>query len=558
MKTKADTRAELLFVPLGGTEEIGMNLNLYGYGPPGDHDWVIIDLGITFGDDTTPGIEVIMADPQFIEDRRDRLKGIVLTHGHEDHLGAVPYLWERLECPVYATPFTAALLRSKLEMDGLKDQVPITEIPLQGRFEVGPFDLELISLTHSMPEPNAIIIRTPLGTLLHTGDWKFDPGPVIGEPADEAALKAIGDEGVLAAIGDSTNTFVPGTSGSEASLLESLSELIGQAKGKVAVACFASNVARLETIFHAATANGRAVVLAGRSLWRINGAARETGYLTELPPFLEAEDAVDIPDSEVLYICTGSQGEPRAALSRIAAGDHRHVALGAGDTVIFSSRIIPGNELAIGRLQNRLAGNGVKVITELDHFVHVSGHPNQDELVRMYQYLRPQIAIPVHGEQRHLIRHAELARACQVPETILVENGSIVRLAPGKARIIDIAETARLAVDGKRLIPLRSNLMRDRRRAMNGGTVALTVIVDGTGRPLDDPQLTTTGLLDDDEAPYAVEAVIEAVRETLEGLPRRKGGDDEAVKEAARLTVRRAFNVSHGKKPLITVHVVRL
>jgi ribonuclease J len=555
MTSKTD---ELRFVPLGGTEEIGMNLNLYGFGPPGDEDWVMVDFGITFGDDSTPGIDVILPDPRFIEDRRERLLGIVLTHGHEDHLGAVPYLWHRLRVPVYATPFTAALLRRKLEMDGLKDKVPIEVIPLGAKFSLGPFEMELITLTHSMPEPNAIAIRTPLGLVLHTGDWKFDPDPVIGPTADEAALSAVGDEGVLAAVGDSTNVFVEGTSGSEAALLESLTELIGRCAGKVAVACFASNVARLQTIFEAASANGRAVALVGRSLWRINGAARETGYLTDLPPFLEAEDAEGIPRDQILYICTGSQGEPRAALNRIAAGNHPSLSLGPGDSVIFSSRIIPGNELAIGRLQNRLAVLGVEILTEHDHFVHVSGHPARDELVRMYQHLRPRIVVPVHGEARHIRHHAELARQCQVPETVIAENGAVIRLAPGPAEIVDFVHAGRLALDGTRMVAMDGTVMAQRRKVLFGGSVAVTVILDHDGLVEAEPQVTAVGLVEEDEEAYVDEEIAAAVRDAIDELPAKRARDDEAVKELTRRTVRRLFRDSHGKKPVTTVHVVRV
>ena len=553
-----EKKPELLFVPLGGAEEIGMNFNLYGYGPSGEEDWLIIDLGITFGDDSTPSIDVIMPDPQFIEERVNQLRGIVLTHGHEDHLGAVPYLWSRLRCPVYATPFTAALLRSKLQMDGDAKDIEIIEVPLEGKFEIGPFSLELITLTHSMPEPNAVVVRTPLGTIFHTGDWKFDPDPVIGEPSDEPALKALGEEGVLASIGDSTNVFVEGTSGSEASLLGNLTEVIGNCSGRVAVACFASNVARLKTIFEAATANGRAVALAGRSLWRINAAARETGYLTELPPFLEAEDATEIPKDQILYICTGSQGEPRAALSRIAAGDHRHVKLGKGDTVIFSSRKIPGNELSIGRLYNKLAQSGVDVITGEHDNVHVSGHPARDELVKMYQMVRPNIVIPVHGEPMHLKRHAEVAKECQVPETINVRNGSIVKLAPGKAKIIDQAPVGRLALDGPRLTALDSLAIKERTRVLYNGSATLTIILDKEGNFAAEPQLTTLGLVEEEEVPGLTIEILDAVEEAIYRLSDKDIDDDAVVKETARVTTRRALREIFQKRPVTTVNLVRL
>ncbi len=548
----------LLFVPLGGTEEIGMNFNLYGLGEPDNEEWIIVDMGVTFGDDATPGVDVILPDPAFIEERADRLAGIVLTHGHEDHLGAVPYLWSRLQCPVYATPFTAALLRRKLELDAPGQDIEIIEVPLSGKFEVGRFDLELITLTHSMPEPNAVVLRAPQGIILHTGDWKFDPDPVIGPTADEKALKALGDEGVLAAIGDSTNVFVEGSSHSEAALLDSLTSLIGECGKQVAVTCFASNVARLQTIFDAAAANGRAVALVGRSLWRINAAARQTGYLTDLPPFLEAEDAVDIPADQILYICTGSQGEPRAALSRIAGGDHRHVTLGEGDAVIFSSRQIPGNELAIGRLQNQLARKGVRIISEMDHFVHVSGHPARDELTRMYQHLRPQVAIPVHGEQRHLIHHTELALSCQVPEAVLVHNGAVVELTAKGSRIVDEVQAGRLVLDGDRIVSMESDVVRDRIKIMYNGAVSCSVVVDDEGELAADPIITAKGLIEDDDAAYDLAEAAADVRSYLGDLDADEAEDDAAIEKAAHLALRRFFRSAYGKRPVISVHVVRI
>ena len=555
--TKVDEQ-ELLFVPLGGTEEIGMNFNLYGLGAPGQHEWLIIDLGITFGDDSTPGVDVIVPDPAFIEERRKNLLGIILTHGHEDHIGALPYLWRKFQCPVYATPFTAALLRKKMEMDDAGSPIDIIEVPLKGKFDVGPFSLELITLTHSMPEPNALAVRTPLGTIFHTGDWKFDPDPVIGEVSDFEGLQALGDEGVLASIGDSTNVFVDGVSGSEAPLRENLTEMIGKCTGQVAVACFASNVARLQTIFEAATANGRTVCFVGRSLWRINAAARETGYLADLPPFLEASEATDLAKDQVLYVCTGSQGEPRAALTRIAAGDHRDVTLGDGDTVIFSSRIIPGNDRAIGRLQNRLAMKGVQVISENNDSVHVSGHPARDELIKMYQLIRPQVAIPVHGEPRHLLKHVALAKQCQVPETVLVQNGSIVRLAPGPAGIVGEAPVGRFAVDGKRLHPLDGDVVRDRARILHNGTAVLTLIIDENGSMVREPKLTTHAIMDDDEHPHILELLVDGIDDALDAMDLEDLLDDNAIAEEARIAVRRGFRETHGKRPLVTVHVVRV
>lgn len=548
---------ELVFVALGGAGEIGMNLNLYGYGPPDDETWMMVDLGVTFSDGAIPGVDVIMPDPGFIVERRERLAGLVLTHAHEDHLGAVPYLWDRLRCPVYATPFAISILRRKLAETTFADEVDIIEVPLGGRFRIGPFDMELITLTHSIPEPNAIAIRTGHGTVLHTGDWKFDPAPVVGGVSDEAALRALGDEGVLAMVCDSTNVFVPGESGSEASLEARLTRLVGECGGRVAITCFATNVARLQTIAKAAAASGRDVVLAGRSLRRIDDAARENGYLADVPAFLDEEDTGHIPADKALIVCTGSQGEPRAALARIAAGEHANVMLGDGDAVIFSSRIIPGNEAAIGGLKNALVARGIRVISTEDEAVHVSGHPARGELIRMYQLVRPRIAVPVHGERRHMVEHAALARACQVPHAVVAPNGSIVRLAPGEPEIAANAAVGRLALDGNRLVAVDGELVRTRTRALWNGTVTVTVVINGDGGLAREPQISTTGLLDPGD--QAVEkAARDAARVAVEALRAKQRADDDEVKEAVRLAVRRAFNDSVAKKPVTTVHLVRI
>lgn len=552
----AGARAELVFLPLGGAGEIGMNLNLYGYGPPSARRWVIVDFGVTFGEGTMPLAEVILPDPSFIVERRRDLLGIVLTHAHEDHLGAVPYLWPRLECPIYATPFTAAVLRRKLKEEGLEGRAQVTEIPLGGRLELGPFEMELITLTHSIPEPNAIALRTRLGTVLHTGDWKFDPDPVVGPTADEAALRRLGDEGVLALVGDSTNVFVSGDSGSEASLRENLREIIADCRGRVAVTCFASNVARLDTIASAAAACGRSVVAAGRSLRRIEEAARETGYLQDTPPFLDEREADALPRDEVAILCTGSQGEPRAALARIAHGEHPAIRLERGDLVIFSARVIPGNERSVARLHNELVGLGVRVVTWADRDVHVSGHPARDELARMYQLARPRIAVPVHGEMRHLVAHAELARHCQVPEAVVAGNGEMVRLAPGPAAVIGRVPAGRLAVDGRRIVALDGEVMRSRVRVFYNGAVAVTVVLDADGGLVDEPQVTPVGLVEEDDAAVA-EAVLAAAR-AVEDLSRRQRRDDDAVREAVRVAVRRAFRAALDKRPVTSVHIVRV
>lgn len=552
-KTKTGEAGELLFLPLGGAGEIGMNLNLYGY----DGQWLMLDLGVTFADASQPGIDVIMPDPAFIVERRENLLALVLTHAHEDHIGAVPYIWPLLRCPVYATPFTASVLRRKLAEAGLLDEVEITEVPLGGRFAVGPFDLELVTLTHSIPEPNGVVIRTPAGTVMHTGDWKLDPGPLVGEAFDEAALRAIGDEGVLAMVGDSTNALTDGQSGSEADLRDSLIALAGARAGRIAIACFASNVARLETVAAVAAAHGREASLVGRSLWRMYEAARENGYLGGIRPFLPEQEAMSVPRDKLVVACTGSQGEPRAALSRIVAGSHRSLRLDPGDVVFFSSRIIPGNEKAIGRLHNDLIRMGVEVVTEKDHFVHVSGHPARDELVRMYQWVRPRIAVPVHGELRHLKAHARLARDCQVPESVVIENGAVVRLAPGPVAVVDHQPTGRLAVEGDLLLDIDGETMRARRRIMYNGMATASLVVDGAGALVVAPRLTLGGLVTDAE--HAVEeGLIAVVHETLDTLSAAERRDDEALGEAVRRAIRRAVMARFGKRPVTTVHVIRL
>lgn len=547
-------RKDLVFLPLGGAGEIGMNLNLYGH----DGKWLMVDLGITFGDDSTPGVEVIMPDPAFIVERKKYLAGLVLTHAHEDHLGAVHWLWPQLECPIYATPFTAAVLRRKLAEAGLEKAAKITDIPMSGRFDVGPFGIELITLTHSIPEPNAVVIRTSAGTVLHTGDWKLDPDPVVGPSTDEKALMRVGDEGVLAMVCDSTNVLVSGTSGSEADVRDNLIELVGTLKNRVAVASFASNVARLDTICRAAKAHGRQVALVGRSMKRIVEAAQETGYLKDLPPFISDSQVGYLPRDKVLLICTGSQGEPRSALSRIAADDHPEVTLDAGDTVIFSSREIPGNERSIGRLHNKLASMGIDIVTARDEYVHVSGHPAKDELVQMYQWTRPKIAVPVHGEARHLIAHAELARECQVPEPVGARNGYVVRLAPGRATVVDEVPHGRIAVDGNRLIPMESSALRDRRRAAWNGSAVVTVVVEQDGRVRGTPMVAVNGVFDQDVEPEIAHEVEDAVMAAVEDLPKARRKDDAQVREAARVAVRRSIRALCGKKPLIEVHLVRV
>ena len=493
---------ELVFLPLGGSNEIGMNFNLYGYGPPDDRKWIVVDLGVTFGDLTTPGVEVIMPDPSYIEEYADDIIGIVLTHAHEDHIGAVGWLWPRLKAPLYATPFTAFLLREKLRDAGILDEVDLTEIPLGGTISLGPFELELITLTHSIPEPNGLAITTPLGVILHTGDWKIDPDPVLGAPTDQDRIRRLGDEGILAMVCDSTNVFVDGRAGSEAEVREHLATLIGSLRGKVAVACFASNVARMDSVIRAAEAAGRRVCLVGRSMHRMSAAARSVGLFGDIQPFVSDAEAGFFPDNSILYLCTGSQGEVRAALSRIASGDHNHVSLGKGDHCIFSSRVIPGNEVAIRTLQNKLADRGVRLYTERDHpGIHVSGHPCRDELADMYAWARPRISVPTHGERRHLLEHAAFAADLQVPEQVTPRNGDMVRLAPGRAEIIDEVPSGRLYVDGGMLTVADDEPLKERRHAAANGVLILAVAIDGRGKLASDIEVRSLGLPGDSDDP---------------------------------------------------------
>jgi len=547
----------LYFLPLGGAGEIGMNFNLLGYGAPARPKWLAIDCGVSFGDDTTPGVELIMADPSFIEARREDLLGLVLTHAHEDHIGAVPYLWPRLRCPVYATPFTAALVEAKLAEANLVDEVPVTVVPLKGRISLPPFAVELVTLTHSIPEPNALAVHTPLGTVLHTGDWKIDPDPLVGDVTDEAALRALGDAGVLAVICDSTNVFVPGEAGSEAQVRESLTELIGTLEGRVAVTAFASNVARLDSVARAAARHGRSVVLVGRSMRRVVEAAKACGYLQGLPRFLEEGEGTNLRPERALYLCTGSQGEPRAALARIAAGNHPNVTLDEGDTVIFSSRIIPGNERAIFALHNALVARGIKVITAQDHFVHVSGHPCRDELARMYQWLKPRIAVPVHGERRHLVEHVAFAKSLQIPETVLAPNGSLVQLAPGRAAVVDEVPSGRLYLTGNRLVPETDEALRERRRIAYSGLVSATLVFGAAGKLALSPRVMLHGIPGREREDIAAD-LAEIAEEVVRRERGRAWGDDAFIAEMTRRALRKALHERIGIRPQVRVDVVRL
>ena len=542
---------DLAFLPLGGTGEIGMNLNLYRHAGK----WLAIDCGIGFGGAAHPEVDVMMPDPSFIAEQRDKLVGLVITHAHEDHIGAVAWLWPQLKCPIYATPFAAAVLRRKLGEVGLVNEAKINVVQPGGRFQVAPFDLQFIRVAHSIPEAQALAIRTPAGIVLHTGDFKLDPEPLVGPPSDEAALSALGDEGVLAMVCDSTNAMVEGHSGSEAEVRRTLAALIRSIRGRVAVTCFASNVARFETVALAAKAAGRSVALVGRSLRNIDAAARECGYLKGIPPFLSEDAANDVDDDHLLLICTGSQGEPRSALARIAADQHPRIELGEGDTIIFSSRIIPGNERAIHAMQDQLVRRGVTVMTDDDHMVHVSGHPARDELRRLYKLVRPQLAVPVHGEWRHLSAHAALAREAGVP-AMLLEDGDILSLAPGRPDITDSAPVGKLGADGARLVPLNGAVMGARRRMLFNGIIIASLAVDESGRLKGKPRISAPGLFDEGDRENT--RVAGELADAMADLPAATRRDDAALADAAKAALRRALGRQLQKRPLVDVHLLRV
>lgn len=557
IKTKSD---ELVFLPLGGSNEIGMNLNAYGFGPEGDKKWIVVDVGVTFaGEEGIPGVDLILPDPEFLETNKDDILAIVLTHAHEDHIGAMGWLWPRFPAPVYATPFTAHLLRDKLRERGIERKVPLHEVPLKHRFQIGPFDIEYVTLTHSIAEPNGLAIHTPLGTVMHTGDWKIDIDPLIGEQTDSARIREIGDDGVLAMICDSTNVFSEGEAGSEAGVRDGLFEAIAEQKGKVAVACFASNVARILSTVEAATAAGRSVSLIGRSMLRITGAAKAVGLL-QAATFIEPEMARHLPDDKVLYLCTGSQGEPRAALARIAEGNHPFVTLGRGDTCLFSSREIPGNERAILELQNKLAMRGVNIITGKDRHIHVSGHPCRDELRVMYEMVRPQIAIPTHGEQRHLMEHAKFALSLQVPEALAVKNGDMIRLAPGPAVVIDEVPNGRLLVDGDAIIAADSETIRDRIRLGEHGYVMVSIAIDAKGRIKAGPDVRARGLSERNGSPAEgrLEQLADAAEEAFNRLKPDQRMDEETAEGFVMRAVRKACDRIFGKRPIVDVVVMTI
>jgi ribonuclease J len=556
MSRKSDGKgADFVFLPLGGVGEIGMNLYLYGYGRDGAREWLIVDMGITFGSDTEPGIDVILPDIGFIAEERHNIVGLLLTHAHEDHFGAVMDLWPQLAgIPVYATPFTAEMLKSKLAEMGLVNGFPLEIIPLAHRRKIGPFDIELINMSHSIPEPSAVVIRTPLGAALHTGDWKLDESPLTSPPTDQARLKALGEEGVSALICDSTNAVRDGVSASEADVAVTLARLIREAPQRVAVTTFASNVARIRSVANAARAAGRELVVVGRAMYRVIEAAQATGYLDPDLSFHEETVFAKLPPRKVVALCTGSQGETRAAMARVAQNEHPNVKLDAGDRVIFSSRTIPGNEKPVGRVQNALADMEVEVITDQDAPVHVSGHPRRGELEQLYAWVKPDAAIPMHGEGRHLEAHAKLAERLGVRQVVRARNGTMVRLLPGPAQIIDDVPVGRLYRDGMILTRAEDGQVRERRKLSFAGAVAVSLVLSDKGVLLADPEIAVTGLpaTNNEGTPFA-EIARDAVIGTIESLPKPKRKDQALVSEAVRRSVRAAINQAWGKKPICSV-----
>jgi ribonuclease J len=550
---------ELVFAPLGGVGEIGMNLALYGLGAGGRGDWLCVDMGVSFADNELPGIDLIMPDIRFLEEERGSLAGIVLTHGHEDHFGGLFDLWPKLKVPVYATPFTAALIAAKKEGEIGAPDIPLKVVPVGGRVQIGPFDVEFVPVAHSIPESNALAIRTPLGLVVHTGDWKLDPAPIIGRPTDEQKFRALGAEGVRAVVCDSTNAVREGESPSETDVAKSLAAIVRGKKGRVGLTTFASNVARIRSAALAAAEAGREVVVVGRAMERVINVAREMRLLDGVPPFRGADAFHALPRDKVMVLLTGSQGEPRAALARIAGDDHPEIMLDRGDTVIFSSRTIPGNEKAVNRIINALIRQGIEVITDRTQLVHVSGHPRRGELERMFEWLRPEIVVPVHGEALHLSENASLARAFGIREVVVCGNGDVLRLAPGPAEVVDQVPSGRLYRDGNLLVEAEARVVPERRKLGFAGVVSVAVAMSGRGDMVGDPWIEMTGLPETIPPDGTMqEVVMDAVASVLGSLPKPQRRDPSVLTQAIERSVRGAVNEVWGKKPLCHVLVLQV
>jgi ribonuclease J len=546
---------DLIFIPLGGSGEIGMNVNLYHY----QGKWLMVDLGAGFADEYFPGVDLIVAEINYIAKQKKDLLAIVLTHAHEDHLGAVQYLWKELGCPIYATKFTANFLKAKLKETDFSKEIKIIEFEENSITQIGPFNIESIPLTHSAPEMQALMIRTELGNIFHTGDWKFDHDPLVGNPNDEKLLRKLGDEGVLALVGDSTNVFNDTHSGSEGDLRGSIIDLVKSCKKMVVVTTFASNLARIETILKAAEASGRKVVMAGRSLWRILDAARASGYLLDAPAIYTPDQIGNTKREKLLVIATGCQGEPMAATTKMVNMTHQQLKLLPGDTVIFSSKIIPGNEKKIFHLFNQLVSQQIEVFTEKDHFVHVSGHPSKAELKKMYELIRPQVSIPVHGELMHMHEHAKLAKEWGIKSAVQVVNGDVVRLAPGKTEVIDKVESGYLGIDGKFLLPSNSSILKMRRRMQESGVVFIMLVLNSKNNMAMPPIIRAPGVLDEKEDQDIIERIAEEMYMALKSLTEISANNKlrgDILETTMRSAVRRILKQEVGKSPLIEMEII--
>ncbi len=551
-------KEEFLFCPLGGSGEIGMNLNLYAYGKPENQKWIIVDVGVTFADDSVPGIDLIYPDPGFIVDKKDDVLGIILTHAHEDHIGAIAHIWPKIKCNIYATPFTAVLVREKFKEKKIDIGLNLKIVELNGSLNLDPFKIEFVTLTHSILEPNGLKINTPAGTVLHTGDWKCDPNPLIGNKIDEIKLKKIGDDGVLAMICDSTNVFSMGRSGSELDVRINMLKIIERLKKRIIVTSFASNVARMESVFYCAEKTGRQIALVGRSMHRIFKAARACGYLQNVIEPIDAREAKKMSREKIIYLCTGSQGEPMGAMMRIANYVHPDVFLERGDAVVFSSKIIPGNEKKLFKLHNQLVREGVEVISEENEFIHVSGHPNREDLKDMYNWVRPKSIIPVHGEHRHMIEHVKFAKEMQVPFTIKVENGDIVKLSPGdKPEVFDRAPSGRLYVDGNIAVEEDSRSIKERKNISENGVLDVTILVTPKGNIHNKPILNYSGLPvdNDDDYRYELENIIEKTTRTY-SLNNQNQKDN--IIDAVKISCRKITKEITGKKPFTSIKLIRI
>jgi len=550
---------ELVFLPLGGVGEIGMNLGLYGYGRPGSRQWIMVDCGVTFPGPELPGVDLVLPDIGFLAEERRNLKAIIITHAHEDHYGGLNDLWPGLNVPVYASPFTAGMLEAKRDFEKSRGEIPITIFKQGDRINVGPFEIEAVGVNHSIPEPMSLIIRTPVGTVVHTGDWKIDLHPSLGPLTDETRFRQIGDEGVLALVCDSTNAMRDGVSPSEQEVSESLTKIIANAEGRVAITTFSSNVGRIRSIAEAAEEAGRDVLLVGSSMKRVVAVATDLGLMEGIKPFLAEDEFGYVPRDKVVVILTGSQGEPRAALAKIARDEMRNVAFSAGDTVVFSSRTIPGNEKAINDIKNGLVEQGIHIITDSEALVHVSGHPRRTELQQMYQWLRPQILVPVHGEAAHLTAHGELGRQSGIASVPRLRNGEMLRLAPGPAEVIDEAPHGRIYKDGSLIGDFEEMGIGERRKLSFAGHVAVNVVLDSRYDFLGDPDIVAIGLPEfDDEGEDMEDTLYDAILGAVESIPRAKRKDLAMLQEAVRRAVRSTANQIWGKKPIVTVFVTKV